>query len=323
VSYLLFTNGTLLAEDVIEFLASHQFEMYLSFDGVPGAQHQRGEGTFEFLDSLLDRLSSVAPRWFREKVSLNMALTSQNMKHMADSVDYFLSKRVSGIVVSPVITHDAGWKVDNIISLERQMERVFESSKRHYSRTGKVPLSLFKKTVPDDPSPVEDGSLCRATRGSSLTVDVDGQVYSCTTFAGSYQRLPEYLDRQLSALRLGHISDEGLPERLADYPEAARRAPIFFDKQRKYSAYGRCSECPHSVGCFVCPVSIGHIPGNTDPHRIPGFQCAFNRVVLKYREKFPRQPTAKEILTGKAVVPELVQEFTERTSQTGARPGSR
>jgi hypothetical protein len=33
-------------------------------------------------------------------------------------------------------------------------------------------------------------------------------------------------------------------------------------------------------------MSIGHIPGNRDPNRIPDFPCAYNLVSLKYRDLF-------------------------------------
>ena len=61
--------------------------------------------------------------------------------------------------------------------------------------------------------------------------------------------------------------------------------------------------------CAICPVSIGHQPGNTDPHRIPDFLCAYNLVSLKYREKFPRQPDVRDILMGHAKIPSLMQKL--------------
>ena len=92
---------------------------------------------------------------------------------------------------------------------------------------------------------------------------------------------------------MGDLLDPRLPRRMAAYPAAARAAGIFHDKQDKYSSYGRCGECRYLSTCGVCPVSIGHQPGNDDPDRIPDFQCAYNLVALKYRERFPFQPSAR------------------------------
>ena len=72
----------------------------------------------------------------------------------------------------------------------------------------------------------------------------------------------------------------------ADAPPAFRFAKIFTDKEEKYSSYRACRGCRYLYQCSVCPVSIGHIPGNTDPNRVPDLQCAFNLAVLTAREKF-------------------------------------
>ena len=43
----LITNGTAwFSDEHIDFLTAHAFEVQLSFDGVPAAQDQRGQGTF-------------------------------------------------------------------------------------------------------------------------------------------------------------------------------------------------------------------------------------------------------------------------------------
>jgi hypothetical protein len=106
-------------------------------------------------------------------------------------------------------------------------------------------------------------------------------------FAESYQTIQEGMLKDcLAPMRLGDIRAASLGRRLEEYPAAARGAGIFSNKQDKYSSYGRCGECRHIEACGVCPVSIGHIPGNTDPHRVPDLQCAFNLAVLTARERF-------------------------------------
>ena len=97
-------------------------------------------------------------------------------------------------------------------------------------------------------------------------------------------------------MRMGDVRDEAFPRRLALYPAAVRAAGIFHDKQDKHSSYGRCGECRFLRTCSVCPTSIGHIPGNTDPDRVPDNLCAYNLVSLAYKDRFPRQPDPIAIL---------------------------
>lgn len=104
-------------------------------------------------------------------------------------------------------------------------------------------------------------------------------------------------------MRMGDVRDAAFPRRLALYPEAARAAGIFNGKHLKHSSYGRCGECRYLSECSVCPTSIGHIPGNTD------HACAYQLVSLAYKDRFPRQPTEVEILTGRAPAPQLLREL--------------
>jgi hypothetical protein len=106
-------------------------------------------------------------------------------------------------------------------------------------------------------------------------------------FAESYQTIPNGMLRQcLEPMRLGDIRAPTFGKRLEAYPAAAAAAKIFTDKEEKHSSYRTCRGCRFVNQCSVCPVSIGHIPGNTDPNRIPDLQCAFNLAVLTAREKF-------------------------------------
>ena len=106
-------------------------------------------------------------------------------------------------------------------------------------------------------------------------------------FAESYQEFSSaFLRLRLAPLKMGGLHDPDLSSRYAAFPEAAREAGLFGHKELKYSSYGKCCECPYLEHCSVCPMSIAYLPGNTDPHRVPDFVCAFNRVALEHRDRF-------------------------------------
>ena len=314
VRYDLITNGTLLREEQALFLVEHDFEVQLSFDGIPAAQDLRGKGTFDVLDHLLDQLRRDHPLFFSRKLSVSLTLVASTIPFVADSIDYFLDKEVQEIAISPAVTHQASWTAEQIDVLDRQYARIFRSCLRHYRRTGEVPLVLFRRVEEDSPHRPVGRSMCGVGRGETLAVDVDGQVHGCLMFADSYQTFPTPLLRdRLKSMRMGDLRDPAFPVRLAAYPAATRAAEIFHAKQDKYSSYGRCAECRFLSSCAVCPVSIGHQPGNTDPRRIPDFLCAYNLVSLKYRERFPRAPDKRQMLLGRGRLPQLARELLEAT----------
>jgi sulfatase maturation enzyme AslB (radical SAM superfamily) len=310
VRYVMSTNGMLIDEETAAFLAEHRFETQLSFDGVPLAQAARGLGTHARLDALLDRLRRDHPLFYRRDFHTSITLHSGNLHHLADSVDYFLDKRVPRVDFGTLATHDAGWTDAHMAELDRQLARVFARSLRHYEDTGEVPVEIFRKRGEPSPHAPRGRAMCGVGVGRTLAVDVDGQVTGCITFAESYQRFPsDFLKSRLAAMRMGDVRDEALPRRLALYPEAARAAGLFDGKARKHSSYGRCGECRYLAECSVCPTSIGHIPGNTDPDRVPDSACAYNLVALSYRDRFPRQASEMEVITGRAPEPRLVREM--------------
>jgi len=112
VSFSIVTNGTLLGRGEAEFLAAHDFETHLSFDGVPAAQALRGPRTFPVLDALVDRLARDHPRFARERLNVALTLTPATVRHLSASIAYFLRKGVARISVSPTVTHDPDWRPD-------------------------------------------------------------------------------------------------------------------------------------------------------------------------------------------------------------------
>lgn len=294
------TNGTLLQEEQASFFARHRFEVRLSFDGVPAAQELRGAWTFPVLDALLERLRKGHSGFFRNRLSVSIALTAGTIPHLAASIAYFLAKGVAKIEIGANLDHDPLWKKEMIDVLDSEFARVYRTCLDHYHRTGDVPLVAFQKHAGENRHQPAGDALCGAPSGRALAVDVDGQAHGCAVFIESYQTFPlPFLRSRVDAMRLGDFRASDFGERLARYPEVARGAGIFHGRREKYSSYRRCGECRYLELCSICPTSIARIPGDTDPRRIPDFPCAYNLVSLKYRDKFPAQPTAVDILTGR------------------------
>jgi uncharacterized protein len=324
VHYEIITNGTLLREEQATFLVRHDFDVQLSFDGVRSAQDLRGPGTFAVLDRLLDRLREDHQAFFSKKLRVAVTLVPSTIPDLADSIDYFLGKGVQRMVVAPALTHQPGWRPELMEQMDSQFARIFRASLRHYRKTGKVPFTLFLKERNQPTHGPQPSAVCAAGRGDKAAVDVDGQVHGCLMFVDSYQKFPTaFLRKRLDAMRMGDLRDPDLPQRMSAYPVAAREAGIFHNKQDMYSTYGRCGECRFLSECSLCPVSIGHQPGNTDPHRIPDFQCAYNLVSLKYRERFPFQASARERLVEGPIPERLRGLFGFAPTRKAVRPRPR
>jgi hypothetical protein len=111
--------------------------------------------------------------------------------------------------------------------------------------------------------------------------------------ARSYQGFTTPLSQDgLGSLAIGHVDDADLEHRVREFRARLRSVAMFNDKANKFSSYGRCGECSYLSRCSICPAGIAHLAGNTDPNRVPDFPCAFTRVALACRDRFPVQTAA-------------------------------
>ena len=289
-AYLLTTNGLLLNERRVAFLERHRFKVQISFDGIAPSQDLRAPGSFAILDRLLDRLRLRHRGFFRRRVSIAVTVTAPAIPHLADSFDYLLAKGVRDIAVGAAMGHGRLSKAQ-ANDLDRQFGRIFTRSLGHYRATGEVPLALLRKPAPDARVPDESEFACGAVNGNDLAVDVDGEVYPCALLIRSCQQVARpALARRLSAMSLGPVTDvQALATRQLALPAAARRAGIFGPQSRKRSGLERCAACRYAAACAVCPVACAKNPDSADANRIPDFQCAFNRIALECRRRFPIQ----------------------------------
>jgi sulfatase maturation enzyme AslB (radical SAM superfamily) len=288
--YVIATNGLLLTPRRLAFLERHRVNIQLSFDGVTPSQDLRSPGSFAILDRLLDRLSLRHRAYFRRRVMVAVTVTAPAIPHLAASFDYLLAKGVRDIAIGPAMGHPRLSKAQ-AGELDRQFGRIFTQSRRHYQETGRVPLRLFRKSAPAPRKPSRSALACVAAIGRDLAVDVGGEVYSCALLIRSCQTVARpALARRLAAMSLGPVTDlQGLVQRRAQLPAAAMAAGIFGPQSRKRSSLARCATCRYAASCFVCPIACAKNPESADAGRIPEFQCAFNRIALEYRRRFPIQ----------------------------------
>jgi len=171
--YELVTNGLLLSPDKADFLEENNFTVLLSFDG-PGSQAARGAGTFERLESLVERLKVRNPRLFNDLLTVVVTVTPRTIQYLASSVDYFIGNGIPRIAVAAAITHFPEWDTAGETELDIQFQRVCGSSQVLRNQSGKLRLTLL--------SPVRkikewDQAEWSSDQLSGPAVDVDGIVY--------------------------------------------------------------------------------------------------------------------------------------------------
>ena len=284
------TNGLLLTPRRLAFLERHRFNIQLSFDGVAPSQDLRSPGSFAMLDRLLDRLGLRHRAYFRRRVMVAVTVTAPAIPHLADSFDYLLAKGVEDIAIGPAMGHPR-LSTAQAGELERQVGRIFTQSRQHYQETGRVPLRLFRKSAPAPRKTARSASGVR--RG-----DREGP-HGRRGRRSLYLRAAHSLvpDRGAACARTPSGGHEprarhrcaGTPPAAGESARPSEGAGIFGPQSRKRSGLDRCATCRYAAACFVCPIACAKNPDSPDANRIPDFQCAFNRIALEYRRRFPIQ----------------------------------
>jgi sulfatase maturation enzyme AslB (radical SAM superfamily) len=286
IELALATNGTLLEDGDLARLEELDLELQVSFDGPEPAQRHRAVAAAPTLERLLERLRVRHPSYFQRRVALATTFHAATLGTLAESVRYLLAQGVAELRVRPVDTHDPGWPTDPRGQLAGQMDAIVEDSLVHWRRTGQIPVGFLRTSRAESRRPEGEPFLCAAPTGHTLAVDPDGRGWACPTFAASLQSLPPLAAEVARVFDLGPVQAPDFIRRLEGLPEAARGLDVLTGRERKASAVGRCVECECRDECFVCPVTVCHVPGNRDPDRIPDIQCTFNALTYAARRQF-------------------------------------
>ncbi len=291
VKLRLLTNGLLLDDDRLDFLAAQAVFVNLSCDGVAAAQDQRGAGTWRPLDRLLEVMARRHPRWYADHLQVTAALTPANLPHLAASVAYLCGKGVGTIALSPALTAVPGWNDDLRPLLATQMQQLAAQARRQFEQTGAVSLLPFRKYGQDEAAAARDTEPCAALNPGHPVLDVDGRLTSCLMFA------PSGLDRGDPRLReiardldLGHVGEPGFEARRASFAAAVRNREVFTPARELASIHGRCRDCAVAATCRICPLSLLSVGPGRAPRTVPALLCAYHRLRAELRADFPVQP---------------------------------
>lgn len=278
------TNGTLVDDELLAFLADHDVRLDLSFDGVLAAQEVRGAGSYPTLDGLLVRARNQHPRYFDQRVTVRMVVQRLTLPHLGASVRHFMERGVRRIAVAPCLTRSSEWEPADEEALRDEVDAVVAANLRHLETTGAVPVS-FLTGADHEPGSGGTSLRCAAVTGRCACVDASGQVWGCPLFARPLRRLPLLAEAAADLVSLGSVHDPLLDARVAALPERARGHPLFSMELRRCGTR-RCRDCEHATDCRICPAAICESGQDHDPHEVPAFHCAFSRVTLEARRRF-------------------------------------
>ena len=247
--YSISTNGSLLSDDVLDFLEDHEFSVLLSFDGF-AQDISRKRGSFGFLVSAIEKI--LKRPWI--SLETNSVFTSDTVRYLSRSIELIDQLGVRKMSVG--FGHRPPWTSSSDLRQKKEIARVRKYFRSHYQKIADIPWA-------DLVEPSEKAISACAAGLNKMALAADGTLWGCFLF-------PQYFSgskkiREAQKYCFGHV-DTFITDYHKVYPRtienyAALRMDNFFTPD------GSCAMCDEVEECWVCPLAaaltsrkIGRIP---------------------------------------------------------------
>jgi len=195
IGWSMTTNGTLMTEPMMAFLAEHRIRYLLSLDGSQETHNlhrklKNGIGSFNLLAKRLALMKSYQP-WLGARVTP----TPQTVRQLAQNVEELCHLGINQFIIG--MASGVSWPPDATASFIEQMLELYEIYLRRNTAGYYMRLTLFEKDDLDEPQrDLTQVWGCGAGR-RRLCVNARGELYGCARLAA--------LDNGRGGLKLGDV----------------------------------------------------------------------------------------------------------------------
>jgi sulfatase maturation enzyme AslB (radical SAM superfamily) len=140
VRYSLATNGSLLSDEIIQFLDEHEFSVELSFDGL-AQDAGRKKGSAKKLVPITRKLLNQP----NIDLEINSVFSPATVNLLSESIRFVLEFGVSDISCS--ISTTEPWSQASLEKLESELAELRKTLVPHVQRYGHIPVINFRDTV--------------------------------------------------------------------------------------------------------------------------------------------------------------------------------
>jgi len=271
VHYNITTNGSLITDEVLEFLDQYYFALELSFDGL-AQDISRKKGSFY---QILDVLQSL-----KKQPHINLHINSvffpATVDYLSRSVEFILDLGIPHLHLS--LAMDNPWNQSALNKLERELSKAREITLQYYRNTNTLPLDFFLL-------PKKEGIWECSAGQIQITVTTQGEVWGCPLFYEYFKDKKKTTNH--SRFFFGNIHDfiknhkKKFPQVLANYEQLSMN--------NCFTAEKRCFLCSEVERCEVCPIVSSDCL--TYEKEIPLYICQIKKIILREKEKFTHEQT--------------------------------
>jgi len=266
IKFSLTTNGSLINEDILNFLSQHKFSIVLSFDGLAQDEFRR-KGSFEQLIRTIKKILNEEDI----VLEINSVFTPDTVRYFSDSMKSLIDLNVSNI--SFALSKIPEWDLPSLILLEKELESLRTFSLRYYKKTGTIPLpSMWRRYRREIFS-------CAAGK-HRMALAPDGMLWGCYLF-------PEHFKgkegtREYQRYAFGDV-DAFIENHERIYTEVMTNY-LNLRMDKFYTDDQTCIQCVDLKECWTCPLDAAF--STSIIGKIPGWTCKIKKIFRKEKELF-------------------------------------
>ena len=251
--YTVTTNGSLLDDDFIGFMANHRFRVYLSFDG-PSQDRLRQRDSFRSLRRRIDQLKGLPAI----DLALNSVITPSRAEETVNLVESLVETGVPEFRIAFDMTRR--WSEEQFGRLELSFDTVRKLLGHIRRRTGENPFLNFQE-IPSSSVFCCDGGRDR------LALAPGPVVWGCHRTWGYFTTDTECKDA--GELCFGNL-DSFIDSFDSTYSSTMKHYAILRHDFARTPTID-CIDCPEVGECGICPFTAAAFERRLG--KIPGWVC--------------------------------------------------
>jgi radical SAM protein with 4Fe4S-binding SPASM domain len=260
------TNGSLLTEELLRFMAAHRFRVNLSHDGT--AQETTRPSRMNPL--ILENLDRMI-RWKGIELETNSVFIPATVDELFRSARFLVERGVQNCTLSYSLTDD--WDRGSLEKLREQLQELSRYILADWGRASSIPIANLRKRT-------DIGIFSCSAGQDRLALGVDGKVWGCRFFIDFFADRPEH--PLADSYCLGDF--QRIRHRPWDSYSAVRRHYGILRQESFSSGQKDCRGCPHLLCCSFCPVTAALKTGTIG--KAPAWLCEMKRIWREESHEF-------------------------------------
>lgn len=269
IYYYITSNGSLINDDILEFLNQHEFSLVLSFDGF-AQDIYREKGSFKQIITIIEKILESPDI----NLETNSVFTPATVRYLPKSIQFLMELGISNINIA--FSKITPWDSSSLLRLKKELTTLKRFILPFYEKTRTIPLSSYRRNF-------RKGIFACVGGKNRMTLAPDGRLWGCYLFSEYFkgkEGMPEY----------NKYCFGGLDSFIEDHEKIYHKVLANYSNLRMdkfYTDDSFCKKCPELEECGICPMDAAF--SYSIIGKIPSWTCRIKKIFRREKKLFWRE----------------------------------